>query len=74
MTDPLVWVPMERGTMPAATAAADPLEEPPVRASHVNGAAAVDAVERRGEQLAADLDDMLLGAPTPALKAGNPQL
>ncbi len=29
MTDPLDWVPMARGAMNAATAAAEPLEEPP---------------------------------------------
>ena len=29
MTDPLVCVPSATGTMPAATAAAEPLEEPP---------------------------------------------
>ena len=29
MTDPLVCVPMAPGTNPAATAAAEPLEEPP---------------------------------------------
>ena len=29
MTDPLVWLPSASGTMPAATAAADPLDEPP---------------------------------------------
>ena len=28
-TEPLVWVPRASGTMPAATAAADPLEDPP---------------------------------------------
>jgi hypothetical protein len=28
-TDPIVWVPIAIGTMPAATAAADPLELPP---------------------------------------------
>jgi hypothetical protein len=28
-TDPVVWVPIANGTMPAATAAADPLELPP---------------------------------------------
>ncbi len=29
MTEPLVWVPIASGTMCAATAAAEPLEEPP---------------------------------------------
>ena len=29
MTDPLVWVPMANGTMWDATAAADPLDDPP---------------------------------------------
>src|SRR5262249_21342064 len=29
MTDPLVWLPSASGTMPAATAAAGPDEEPP---------------------------------------------
>ena len=29
ITDPLVWLPSASGTMPAATAAADPLDEPP---------------------------------------------
>jgi len=29
MTEPLVWVPRATGTKPAATAAADPLDEPP---------------------------------------------
>ena len=29
MTEPLVWVPIASGTMRAATAAAEPLEEPP---------------------------------------------
>src|SRR5207245_2395982 len=29
ITDPFVWLPMASGTIPAATAAADPLEEPP---------------------------------------------
>ena len=29
MTDPLVWVPTASGTIPAATAAAEPLDEPP---------------------------------------------
>ena len=29
MTEPLVWVPTASGTMPAATAAADPLDDPP---------------------------------------------
>ena len=29
MTEPLVWVPMAAGTMPLATAAAEPLEDPP---------------------------------------------
>ena len=29
MTEPLVWVPRAAGTKPAATAAAEPLEEPP---------------------------------------------
>ena len=28
-TEPLVWVPIAAGTNPAATAAAEPLEEPP---------------------------------------------
>ena len=28
-TDPLVWLPKASGTCPAATAAAEPLEEPP---------------------------------------------
>ena len=29
MTEPAVWVPMASGSMPAATAAAEPAEEPP---------------------------------------------
>src|SRR5215471_9282999 len=29
ITEPLVWVPMAVGTKPAATAAAEPLDEPP---------------------------------------------
>ena len=29
MVDPLDWVPMARGAMNAATAAAEPLEDPP---------------------------------------------
>jgi hypothetical protein len=29
MVDPLVWLPIAPGTMLAATAAAEPLEEPP---------------------------------------------
>ena len=29
MTEPAVWVPSAAGTMPAATAAADPAEDPP---------------------------------------------
>ncbi len=29
MTEPPVWVPMVTGSMPAATAAAEPAEEPP---------------------------------------------
>jgi hypothetical protein len=29
MVEPLVWLPSASGTMPAATAAAEPLEEPP---------------------------------------------
>ena len=29
ITEPLVWVPMAPGTMPQATAAAEPLDEPP---------------------------------------------
>ena len=29
MTEPAVWVPNASGTIPAATAAAEPLEEPP---------------------------------------------
>ena len=29
MTDPLVWLPNASGTMPVATAAAEPLDEPP---------------------------------------------
>ena len=29
MTEPLVCVPIASGTMPAATAAAEPLEDPP---------------------------------------------
>ena len=29
MTEPLVWLPVARGTMPAAIAAAEPLEDPP---------------------------------------------
>lgn len=29
MTDPAVWLPTDSGTMPAATAAADPADEPP---------------------------------------------
>jgi len=29
MVDPPVWLPTDNGTMPAATAAADPLDDPP---------------------------------------------
>ena len=29
MTEPLVWLPMASGTMLVATAAAEPLDEPP---------------------------------------------
>ncbi len=29
MIEPVVWVPKATGTMPAATAAAEPLDEPP---------------------------------------------
>jgi hypothetical protein len=28
-TDPIVWLPIANGAMPAATAAAEPLDEPP---------------------------------------------
>ena len=29
ITDPFVWLPIAKGTTPAATAAADPIDEPP---------------------------------------------
>src|SRR5215510_3698330 len=36
-TDPPVWVPTANGTMPAATAAADPLELPPGVCARLRG-------------------------------------
>lgn len=37
MIEPAVWLPKASGTMPQATAAAEPLEEPPVCAPSSTG-------------------------------------
>ena len=57
MTEPPVWVPSAAGTMPAATAAAEPEEEPPGVCSRLRGLRVTDGGQRRqlgGDGLADD--------------------
>jgi hypothetical protein len=44
MTDPAVWVPKASGTMPSATAAAEPLDEPPGVCAGLRGLAVLPGV------------------------------
>src|SRR2546425_1196850 len=71
MVEPPVWLPRASGTMPAATAAAEPLEEPPPGAAFPRGprlAGSVLRIEKRprldppiglSDSVKAGLDELL---------------
>ena len=64
MTDPAVWVPSATGTMPAATAAAEPLEDPPgVRPG------AAGFVVRVGWNMANSVDSVLPSTRAPPARS-----
>jgi len=62
-----------RGVQLARPTKRDPLEKPTISAEYVDAVAAIDALERRRQYLGAELDEMLLRAPAPALQAGQAQ-